>query len=293
MIVDLYAIFFEPFVEFGFMRRALAGCIALSLSAAPVGVFLMLRRMSLFGDAMSHAILPGAAVGYYLFGLSILPMSFGGLVAGILVAVGAGLVARGTAMREDASLAAFYLISLSLGVAIVTLRKDGNVDLLHVLFGSVLALTNEALLLLAAAATVSIFGLAVILRPLIAECVDPAFLRVVGGPGGATHLAFLMLLVLNLVAGFQALGTLLAVGIMMLPATAAYFWSRDLIVMMAVASAIALASCVLGLLASYHLSVTPGPAIILVAGTLYFVSLFFGRTGGLVWTFLPRAHRTA
>ena len=100
----------DPFVEFAFMRRALVGCFALSLGAPPIGVFLMLRRMSLMGDAMSHAILPGAAIGFLVAGLSLLAMSLGGFVAGLAVALLAGLVTRSTILREDASLAAFYLV---------------------------------------------------------------------------------------------------------------------------------------------------------------------------------------
>ncbi|MGB6346463.1 MAG: metal ABC transporter permease, partial [Methyloceanibacter sp.] len=121
----------QPFIEFAFMRRALVGLLALSLSAPPIGVFLMLRRMSLMGDAMSHAILPGAAIGYLLAGLSLLAMSLGGFLAGLAVALAAGLVARSTVLREDASLAAFYLVSLALGVLIVSVRGS-NIDLLHV-----------------------------------------------------------------------------------------------------------------------------------------------------------------
>ncbi len=107
----------------------------------------MFRRMSLAGDAMSHAVLPGAAVGFILFGLSIVPMTLGGLVAGLAVALLSGLVARVTSQREDASLAAFYLISLALGVLLVSLRGT-SVDLMHVLFGTVLALNNEALMMI-------------------------------------------------------------------------------------------------------------------------------------------------
>ena len=207
----------SPFVEFSFMRRALVGCLALSLGAPPIGVFLMLRRMSLMGDAMSHAVLPGAAIGYLLFGLSLPAMSFGGFIAGLSVALAAGLVARTTLLREDASLAGFYLVSLALGVLIVSIRGS-NIDLLHVLFGTVLALDDAALILVAAIATVSLIVLAVIYRPLVLECFDPQFLRSASGWSSPTHLIFLVLVVLNLVAGFQALGTLMAVGIMLLPA---------------------------------------------------------------------------
>jgi zinc/manganese transport system permease protein len=281
-----------PFVEFSFMRRALVGCLALSLSAPPIGVFLMLRRMSLMGDAMSHAILPGAAIGYLLAGLSLFAMSLGGFAAGLAVALAAGLVARSTVLREDASLAAFYLLSLALGVAIISI-KGSAVDLLHVLFGTVLALDDTAILLLVSIATVSLVALAIIYRPLVLECFDPHFLRSVSNLSSPTHLAFLVLVVLNLVAGFQALGTLMAVGIMLLPAIAARFWADDVAGMIVASVLIALIASVTGLLASYYTSVPTGPAIILVCGALYLVSMLFGAKSGLIFGLVPRKHLEA
>ena len=112
--------FFQPFIEYGFMRRALVVCLALSVSTTALGVFLQLRRMSLMGDALSHAILPGVAVGYLLSGMSLLAMSIGGFIAGITVALVAGLVSRRTPLKEDASFAGFYLGSLALGVTLVS-----------------------------------------------------------------------------------------------------------------------------------------------------------------------------
>ena len=282
----------QPFIEFSFMRRALVGCLALSLGAPPIGVFLMLRRMSLMGDAMSHAILPGAAIGYLLAGLSLFAMSLGGFAAGLAVALAAGLVARSTVLREDASLAAFYLISLALGVMIVSIRGS-NVDLLHVLFGTVLALDDAALILVASIATLSLAVLAVIYRPLVLECFDPQFLRSASALSSPTHFAFLVLVVLNLVSGFQALGTLMAVGIMLLPAVAARFWAQDVSGLIVVAVACAFAASLSGLLLSYYSSVPTGPAIILVAGMFYLTSILIGVKGGLLWGFLPRKHLEA
>src|SRR6201981_3065100 len=127
-----------PFWEFGFMRRALVGCLALALGCGPIGPILVIRRMSLMGDALSHAVLPGAALGFIFAGLSLPAMSFGGVVAGLVVALLSGIVTRLTPLREDASFAAFYLISLALGVLLVS-THGSNVDLLHLLFGSILA----------------------------------------------------------------------------------------------------------------------------------------------------------
>lgn len=271
---------FGPFIEFGFMRQALLGCIALALSAAPVGVFLMLRRMSLTGDAMAHAILPGAAIGYLLFGLSLAAMTVGGIVAGLAVAIGSGLVARHTLIREDTSLAAFYLISLSLGVLIVSVRGN-NVDLLHVLFGSVLALDGAALALLWGITGVTLATLLLIRRPLILDCLDPGFLRQVSGLGAVAHVGFLALLVINLVAGFHALGTLMALGIMVLPAASARFWVRRVGPLVAVATAIALFTSVAGLLVSYHADWPTSPVIVLGLGGVYLLSMAFAPRGVL------------
>ena len=282
----------DPFIEFSFMRRALVGCLALSLGAPPIGVFLMLRRMSLMGDAMSHAILPGAAIGYLVAGLSLFAMSLGGFAAGLAVALLSGLVTRSTELREDASLAAFYLCSLALGVLIVSVRGS-SIDLLHVLFGTVLALDDPALYLIGAIATVSTLVLAVIWRPLVVECFDPQFLRSVSGASSPTHFVFLVLVVMNLVGGFQALGTLMVVGIMLLPAITARFWAQDISGLVAVSVLAAFAASFLGLLLSYHANLATSPAIILMAGAGYLVSMLVGIKGGLLWQIMPRKHLEA
>ena len=288
----LHDLFIAPFIEFEFMRRALVGSLAIAVGAAPIGVFLMLRRMSLIGDAMAHAILPGAAVGYLVSGLSVFAMAGGGMIAGLVIAVGAALIARNTELKEDASLASFLLIALALGVTIVSVGGS-NVDLLRFLFGSVLALDDQTLLLIVSITTVSSFVLALIWRPLLLECVDPGFLRSVSRAGGPAHLAFLALVVINLVGGFHALGTLLAVGIMIVPAVTARFWTRDMNMMMLVAVGNAAVAGYAGLLLSYHAGLPSGPAVILVSGALYAASVIAGPVGGLLWQAFPGRHLEA
>ncbi|MEM0976611.1 MAG: metal ABC transporter permease [Pseudomonadota bacterium] len=263
------------------MRRALIGSLAISLGAAPVGVFLLLRQMSLMGDAMAHAILPGAAIGYVISGLSVMAMTLGGIAAGLAVALLSGVVSRSTALREDASLAAFYLVSLAGGVVIVS-SAGSMIDLFHVLFGSVLALNNAALVLLCTVTSLTLITLAIVYRPLTLECVDPQFLRSVSGLSALTHYAFLALVVLNLVSGFQALGTLMAVGIMIVPAAAARLWAQSVSSMIIFASAFAAISCISGLVISFHFAFETGPLIILIAGTFYLASVLFGPFGGII-----------
>jgi len=281
-----------PFADFEFMRRALAGCLALALGATPVGVFLLLRRMSLMGDAMSHAILPGAALGYLAFGLSLGAMTVGGIAAGLVVVLAAGLVARSSALKEDASLAAFYLMSLAAGVLIVSLRGR-NLDLLHVLFGSVLSLDDGSLLLIAAITSATLLTLALLYRPLVLECFDPSFLRSVGRWSPVAHYGFLALVVLNLVSGFHALGTLMAVGIMILPAAAARLWAKTLPAMLATAVALAFGCGVTGLLVSFHLDVPAGPAIVLTAGLVHVASILIAPGGALGPRLYRRRHLEA
>lgn len=282
----------QPFAEFAFMRRALVACFALALGSAPVGVLLVLRRMSLIGDAMGHAVLPGAAIGFVLAGLSLGAMALGGVIAGLVVAVLAGLVTRITPVREDASFAGFYLMSLAFGVIVVSV-KGSSVDLLHVLFGTILAVDDMSLIHVAGIATVTLVALALLWRPLVADAFDPEFLPAQGERAWLYYTAFLVLVVLNLVAAFQALGTLMAVGLMMLPAVGARFWAASVAGQMAAAAVVAALAAITGLLVSFHAGLPSGPAIVLAAGALWLVSLLFGARGGLLLRALPLRHLEA
>jgi zinc/manganese transport system permease protein len=279
----------SPFIEFGFMRRALAGCLALSLGATPVGVFLMLRRMSLAGDAMSHAILPGAAIGYLIAGLSLPAMTLGGLVAGLAVAVLAGGVARNTVIKEDTSLATFYLLSLSAGVLIISLRGS-SVDLLHVLFGSVLALDD------ASAVPARRLRLAVGRRarnraaPVRARRLRSGLPGAHQPPRTACPLRFHDPAGAQLVAGFprarhadggrhhdSAGGRGTPVGVHARPAaadrrTGPFFGS------------------LIGLLLSYYANLPAGPAIVLTLGAIYLLSMAIGPLGPLASRWRPDWH---
>jgi zinc/manganese transport system permease protein len=288
----MYDAVIAPFLEFEFMRRALVGACALAIAGAPLGVFLLLRRMSLTGDAIGHAILPGAAIGYLVSGLSLPAMTLGGVAAGLSVVLLAGLVARVTSLREDASLAAFYLVSLALGVTILS-AGGSTVDLFHVLFGNVLALDEATLLFLAAASTITLLALALIYRPLALETLDPGFLASVSRAGGPATMAFLSLVVLNLVAGFHALGTLLAVGVMILPAASARLWTTDVTRMTLLAMATGALASAAGLILSYHMNLPPGPLVVLTAGAWHALSLVFGRSGGYLRRLAPRRHLEA
>lgn len=279
LLFDLLA---GPFVEFAFMRRALIAVAALALGAAPLGVLLTLRRLSLVGDALSHAVLPGVALGFMFFGLSLTALSIGGVVAGMLVVMVAALVSRHARIAEDASLAALYLVALALGVMLISLQGS-QIDLLHILFGNVLGVDRDGLLLVASVASATLLLLALTYRGLLLDSFDPAFLAATQGGAGRSCFQplFLMLVVVNLVAAFQTLGTLMAVGLMMLPAISARLWHDTLPAQLFHSACQAMAAGVAGLLLSYYAALPSGPSIIVCAGLLYGGSLLLSPHGAL------------
>jgi zinc/manganese transport system permease protein len=276
----LYDTLIAPFADYAFMRRALVAALALSIGGSSIGVFLILRRMSLMGDALAHAMLPGAALGFLFGGLSLPAMGLGGFVAGIATALGSGVIARFTRMREDASFAAAYLTSMALGVLIVSMRGSA-VDLMNILFGVILAVDDTALILIVSTTTVTLAGLAAIYRPLVVECFNPGFLAAMGVRGALYHYLFLALAVLNMVAAFQALGTLMALGLMLLPAVAASFWTREVWSMTLIAAPMAFASGAIGLLLSFHAGLPSGPTIVLIASGFFLGSVLLGARGSV------------
>ena len=265
--------------EFAFMKRALAATSILSLSVAPVGAFLVLRRLSLAGEAMAHAIVPGIVIAFVIAGLSVVSMIVGGMIAGVSVALLTSFVAQRTIIREDAGLASLYLIALALGIFILS-AAGSAVPLKSFLFGSILGIDDETLMLIGATATITLISFAVILRPLIVSTIDPVFFESQTRNHAAVSHWFMFLVVLNLLGAFKALGTLMAVGLMILPATAARYWVSTITSYLLLTFAFALASSWAGLIISFYVPDVPsGPAIILVAGWLFVGSLLLGPQG--------------
>ncbi|WP_342608964.1 metal ABC transporter permease [Vibrio tritonius] len=280
----------DAFIQFGFMRRSLVACLALSLSLTPLGVFLLLRRMSLIGDALSHAVLPGVAIGYLCAGMSLLAMGLGGFVAGLLVAMSSSWISNATRLHEDSTFAGLYLGSLALGVTLVSLRSSG-VDLLHLLFGSLLAVDNQSLLFIGVIATITILVLAFFYRAIVFESFNAAFFQARSKRFPTlVHALFMALVVMNLVAGFQILGTLMTVGLMMLPAITARCWTNHLPSTMAIAAITGMVSSFIGLTWSWYQSVPAGPAIVLTATICFLLSIAFGKEKGIFPIYREQQH---
>ncbi len=282
----------EAALSLSAVKAAAAGAVALALGGAPLGVLVVARRMSLMGDALSHGILPGAAIAYLLAGPDPVALTLGALLAGLVLAALSSLLARTGRLPEDAAFAVFYLSALALGVLI--LGREQDMETLHaLLFGAPGALDASAVVLSAIAATATLVALALFIRGFLAESADPAFTRVLGVRGGLLHLLLMMLIALNLVAGFRAFGALMTVGLMMIPAAAARFWARGYAGQAACAVALSALSSAAGLVLASLLGVEPGAVMIMAAAALFAVSGLAGPAGGLLHNLPGRAHLEA
>ena len=271
------------------LPMALAGGLALALGGAPLGVLLIARRMSLVGDALSHGILPGAALAYLIAGPDPVAMTVGALIAGFVVAGLSSLLARTQRLPEDAAFAVFYLSALAFGVLI--LGRNANAEVVFdLLFGAAKGLDATALLISAGAATATLFALALFIRGFLAESADPVFMRASGLPGGLLHLLLMLLVALNLVAGFRAFGALMTVGLMMIPAAASRFWARSYVGQAGAAILISAVSSGAGLILAHRFEVEPGATMTLTAASLFALSALVGSNNGLLQNLPGRTH---
>src|SRR3954469_6522968 len=287
-MADLAAWIAEPFHQ-RFLVRALATCLLLGIGASALGCVLVVRRLALMGDALAHALLPGVGIAWLLFGASLTSLLLGGLAAGLLTALASGLISRLTRVKEDAAFGALFIALYGAGVAVVSATAT-PVDLLHFLFGNVLAIGDVDLVLAAGVSALTVGFFALAYRPILLECFDPTFHRACGGHGTATHLALLALVVVNLVASLHALGVVLALGLFLLPAVTAYLWCDRWLSMLLVSAAVSAAGCVLGLVASYRLALATGPCIVATLGVVFVASAVLSPRHGLAARLVQRRH---
>ncbi len=282
----------EP-LSFGFMQRGLASAALLGLSGGLLGAILVLRRLSLMGDALSHSLLPGVALAYMLFGPSTLALFVGALLAGLITAGGSALLSRLTRIKEDAAFGSLFVILFAAGVALVSVLRT-RIDLMHFLFGNILAVSPQDLWLAGGASAVTVAAFVGFYRSILLETFDPVFNRATGGLGTWTHLGLLALTVLNLIAALQAMGIVLALGLFLLPAVTAYLWCDHLPRLLMLSVTLAVVASIAGILVSFHAGLASGASIVLCLGAAFLVSAVTSPRYGLLAKFLqarrnPRA----
>ncbi|MEY4616925.1 MAG: hypothetical protein RJB66_1885 [Pseudomonadota bacterium] len=287
-----YTIFSNALFEFDFLRQALFINLITGLVTAPLGVFLVLRRMSLMGDALSHALLPGVAIGYFFFGSSVIAMTAGGLIAGLVVVAFTVWAQKHSSLKEDSTFAAFYLISISIGVLAISSRGS-SADLMHILFGSPLTASHESLTLTSIVCLITGFLFWFFRRFFLLEIFDPTYLQSRGYQPVLFQMLFLILVVAALVVSFQTNGTLLAMGQLLLPAIIAQLWSQRMNGIILIAMVLSIVGSVLGLFLSFTLDWPLGPSTLALWGAGYLLSLLLNPNQGLLKSFFPKKHYEA
>ncbi len=275
--------------EHRFLWRAAALCVLLGVSSSMLGCVLVVRRLSLMGDALAHSLLPGVGIAWLLIGTSLPALLVGGLTAGLVTALASGLISRLTRVKEDAAFAALFIGLFGLGVALVS-KAGAPVDLLHFLFGNILGVGPEDLWLAAGVSSFTVAIFALFYRSILLECFDPAYHRASGGWSMVTHLGLLSLVVLNLVAALHALGGVLALGLFMLPAVTAYLWCDRWGAMLIFAATYSVIGSLLGLWLSVQASLASGPAMVLVLSAGFLLSCIFSPRHGLIRRVLHPEH---
>lgn len=213
----------EPF-RHEFMQRALFGCVLIGFTNGCLSAFIVMRRLALMADALSHSLLPGLAIGIILFGLTPSSLFFGALVAALLVALGAELISRSSRVKEDTSLGILYTVAFSLGIVLLSFAKV-RVELHHYLFGNILGLADADLWIIYGISSVILPLLVLLQRPLLLTLFDSTVAASQGVPVGAINYLLLSMLVLSMISSLQAVGVVLALGLLTAPAATVYLFS--------------------------------------------------------------------
>jgi ABC-type Mn2+/Zn2+ transport system permease subunit len=258
-------------LQYGFMWRSLAAATIVGVVCAVVGTFVVLRGMAFFGDALSHAILPGVAVSY-LAGGTQGPLFWGALAAAVLTALGIGKISQNQKLREDTAIGVVFAGALALGIAMMSLVRSYSVDLTHILFGNILAITNSDLLLIGG------FGLAVLLtvtafyKEFVAVAFDPVHAATLRLPIERLRYLLLLLVAVTVVVALQTVGAGLMTAMLITPAATGYLLARKLRHMLTIAILIGVGSGFAGLYLSYYVAVASGAAIVLIATACFVVA---------------------
>ncbi|NVY96832.1 metal ABC transporter permease [Lactobacillus sp. DCY120] len=262
--------FFQALAKYDFLQSALITAVMVGIMSGVIGSFIILRGMSLMGDAISHAVLPGVAVAYML-GINIL---IGASVFGILAALLIGFVATHSKIKPDTSIGVVFSAFYALGFILISLAESAT-NLHHILFGNILAVSDSDLLTTAVVLVIVLIFVVVFYKELLITSFDTTYAQTYGLNTQLLHYALMLVLTLVTVSALQTVGIILVVAMLITPAATAFLWTDDLTWMLVLAASLGVVASVVGLYFSYTLNWASGPAIVLVAAAMFFISFLF------------------
>ena len=280
-------------LQFPFMLRAIAAIIMIGIVSGVMGAYVITRGMSFLGDALAHTVLPGVAVAYLSSGGASGPVLIGGLVAGVLSAIGIGLLTRGQRLAEDTAIGVIFTGAFALGIAIISRAQNYAADLTHILIGEILAVNDDSLLLIAVIGIAVLIAILLLYKELLVVSFDPILAQTLKLPGEGLRLTLLVLLALTIVIGVQAVGIVLVSAMLVTPATTARFFTQRLHHLMLLAAVIAVFSGIVGMYIAWYGHIAPSAGIVLTLTALFLLAYVFAPGKGYLWTLLGRTAKTA
>jgi ABC-type Mn2+/Zn2+ transport system permease subunit len=261
------------------MQRGMIASVIVGVLCAVIGCYVVLRGMAFLGDAMAHAILPGVALAYLFKG----DLLIGALAAAILVALAIGFFSRQGTIKEDTAIGILFAAMLSLGVALISTIKTYALDLTHILFGNVLGVSINDLILTGALALIVLVTIIALFKEFLVISFDPVLAATLRLPAELLRNVLLILLALTIVISLQTVGVGLVAAMLVTPAATAYLLTRRLAMMMVIAASIGAFSSIAGLYASFYSNVASGAAVVLIATIIFLIAFLFAPARGIVW----------
>jgi manganese/iron transport system permease protein len=268
----------EP-LQYGFMQRSLVIAILVGIVCAIVGSYLMVQRLALLGDAISHSVLPGLAIAFIL-GANIF---IGAFIAGVLSTVIIAWIKARSTIKEDAAMGIVFSAFFALGITLITIvQKDNKIDLNHFLFGNILGVTAEDAIDTALIVALVLLVVVFFYKELLFYTFDPLGAQATGLPVNLLNFGLMVLIALTIVASLKAVGVVLVLSLLITPASTAYLLVTRLHQVMILGAIIGVISSISGMYLSYFYNLPSGPAIVLVASGLFVLSLLFSPTQGIL-----------
>lgn len=268
----------EP-LQYGFMQRSLVIAILVGIVCAIVGSYLMVQRLALLGDAISHSVLPGLAIAF-IVGANIF---IGAFIAGVLSTVIIAWIKARSTIKEDAAMGIVFSAFFALGITLITIvQKDNKIDLNHFLFGNILGVTVEDAIDTAFIVALVLLVVVFFYKELLFYTFDPLGAQATGLPVNLLNFGLMVLIALTIVASLKAVGVVLVLSLLITPASTAYLLVTRLHQVMILGAIIGVISSISGMYLSYFYNLPSGPAIVLVASGLFVLSLLFSPTQGIL-----------